>query len=266
MDRGFVIVAQDGLKATYLTCAEALAKSIKRTMPDARVSLITNNNVPDFEGLYDQVIRFPHGDQSVKFNNQFINDWQVYDASPYEYTIKLEADMYIPHSIDHWWDTLQTRDVVVSTHIRNFKQEVSEIKYYRKFIIDNKLPDCYNAITYYRKSDLARNFFEVVRTVFENWDEIRCTLKCNVDEPATTDWVYAIACHVLGVENTTLPQYDPMGMVHMKQFINGLFTDDWTDSLTYEILPHTMRINTIAQKYPVHYYNKEFANRILENL
>ena len=100
--------------------------------------------------------------------------------------------------------------------------------------------------------------------MFENWDEYRKSLKCNVDEIATTDWAYALAAHILGEENTTLPQFDSMSMVHMKQFINGLPTEKWTDTFIHELYPHTFRINTIAQMYPVHYHLKEFADVILE--
>jgi hypothetical protein len=220
-------------------------------MPDANVTIITTNLLP-------------YGDQAPDTFWKLQNDWQVYDASPYEYTIKLESDMYLPRSIEHWWDALKDRDVVISTSIRNFKQEVSEVKAYRRFITDNKLPDTYNGLTYFRKSELAEKFFAIVRDVFENWDEYRKSLKCNVDEIATTDWAYAIAAHILGEENTTLPQFDSMSMVHMKQFINGLPTDKWTDTFIHELYPHTFRINTIAQMYPVHYHLKEFADTILE--
>ena len=235
----------------YVKCAKALELSIKNVMPDANVTIITTNLLP-------------YGDQVPDTFWKLQNDWQVYDASPYEYTIKLEADMYLPRSIEHWWDALKNRDVVISTSIRNFKQEVSEIKAYRMFITDNKLPDTYNGLTYFRKSELAEKFFAIVRDVFENWDEYRKTLKCNVDEIATTDWAYAIAAHILGEENTTLPQFDSMSMVHMKQFINGLPTEKWTDTFIHELYPHTFRINTIAQMYPVHYHLKEFADVILE--
>ena len=129
-----------------------------------------------------------------------------------------------------------------------------------------KLPNCYNAITYFKKSDFAKQFFETVRTIFENWEEFRSILRCNVDEPATTDWVYAIACHVLGVEKTTLPQFTDFGMIHMKQFVNNLPTEKWTRSLVYEILPHTLRINSIPQLYPLHYHIKSFADEILEKI
>lgn len=248
MDKGFVIMAQGD---DYVTCAKALELSIKQVMPDANVTIITTEMLP-------------YGDQAPELIWKLQNDWQVYEASPYEYTIKLEADMYLPQSIEYWWDVLKDRDVVVSTNIRNVKQEVTQVKTYRNFIIDNKLPNTYNAITYFKKSELAEKFFAVTRDIWENWDEYKAILKCNVDETATTDWVYAIACHILGEENTTLPDFDAMSMVHMKQFINGLPTDDWTDTFVYEILPHTFRINTIAQTYPVHYHIKSFANTILE--
>ena len=247
MDKGFVIMAQG---SDYERCAELLKKSILDTMPDSNVTIITTDMLP-------------YGDQAPNTNWKLQNDWQVYEASPYEYTIKLEADMYIPRSIDFWWDVLKHRDVVVSTTIRNFKQEISDVVAYRRFITDNELPDTYNGITYFRKSELAEKFFNITRDIWENWEDYRSILKCNVNELATTDWVYAIACHVLGVENTTLPQFKQMSMVHMKQFINGLPTDKWTDTFIYELLPHTFRINTIPQLYPVHYHLKDFAKEIL---
>ena len=220
-------------------------------MPDANVTIITTKILP-------------HGDQAPDTNWKLQNDWQVYEASPYEYTIKLEADMYLPQSIDYYWDVLKVRDIVVSTNIRNFRQDISDVRYYRRFIDDNKLPDTYNAITYFRKSELAEKFFNIVRDVFENWEEYKHILKCKVDELCTTDWAYAIAAHILGAENTTMPQFDAMSMVHMKQYINGSATENWTDSLICELFPHTFRINTIPQVYPVHYHVKKFANVILE--
>lgn len=235
----------------YVKCAKALELSIKNVMPDAKVTIVTTEMLP-------------YGDQAPDTFWKLQNDWQVYEASPYEYTIKLEADMYLPRSIEHWWDILKDRDLVVSTHIRNFKQEISDVVAYRRFITDNKLPDTYNGITYFRKSDLAEKFFNIVRDVFENWEEYKKTLKCNVTEIATTDWAYAIAAHILGAENTTLPQFDSMSMVHMKQFINNLPTEKWTDTFIHELYPHTFRINTMAQMYPVHYHVKEFADVILE--
>jgi len=257
MNKGFVIIAQNTDQVNYVRMAELCAESLVRCMPDAKVSLISNNETTST--VWDKVIELPYGDLKGYFN-----DWQVYEASPYEYTIKLEADLYIPTSIDYWWDILQHRDVVVSTTIRNYHQDVSTIKAYRSFVTDNQLPDTYNAITYFKKSKLAEEFFATVRHIFEDWENIKTNFICNPNEPATTDFVYAIASHIVGAEQTTLPQFKEMSMIHMKQFINTMPSEDWTCTLVYEILPHTLRVNTVPQQYPFHYHIKSFADDIQE--
>ena len=93
MTRGFVIMAQDTEKVSYTNCAKALELSIKRVMPDANVTIITTDMLP-------------HGDQAPDSDWKLINDWQVYEASPYDETIKLEADMFIPRDISHWFAIL----------------------------------------------------------------------------------------------------------------------------------------------------------------
>jgi len=245
VNKGFVIMAQDTETTSYTKCAETLKKSILRVMPDASITIITSDMLP-------------YGDLSG-----FANDWQVYEASPYDYTIKLEADMYIPRNIDHWWDVLNHRDVVVSSTIRNFMQEISDVRVYRRFIDDNNLPDVYNAITYFKKSDVAKQFFSIVKDIFDNWDEYKKILKCNQTELVTTDWVYSIACHIMGIEKTTLPAFTEMSMVHMKAFVNNSVTDNWTDTFVYECLPDQIRVQTVPQQYPFHYHVKNFCDKIV---
>ena len=250
MNKGFVIMAQDTEKISYTKCAETLRKSILRVMPKANITIITTDMLP-------------YGDLAPTSSWKLINDWQVYEASPYDYTIKLEADMYIPRNIDHWWDVLKDRDVVVSSTIRNFRQEISDIRFYRRFIDDNNLPDVYNAITYFNKSETAKEFFALVKEIFTNWGEFRKILKCNADELVTTDWVYALACHLMGKEKTTLPKFTEMSMVHMKSFINGNPTENWTDTFVYECLPNQIRVQTVPQQYPFHYHVKNFCDKIV---
>jgi hypothetical protein len=250
MTRGFVIMAQGD---DYVKCANLLKASINRVMPKASITIITTEMLP-------------HGDQAPNTNWKLQNDWQVYEASPYDETIKLEADMYIPRNIDHWWEVLSQQDVVVSSLIRNFKQEISDVRMYRRFIDDNNLPDAYNAITYFKKSDTAKHFFEIVKDVFENWNEYKGMLKCNPQEIATTDWAYAIACHIIGIEKTMLPTFTEMSMIHMKQYINGTATENWTDTFIYECLPNQIRVQTIPQQYPFHYHIKNFCDKIAESI
>jgi len=53
-------------------------------------------------------------------------------------------------------------------------------------------------------------------------------------------------------------------MVHMKQFVSGTATENWTDTLVYELLPDVLRVHTYPQEYPFHYHSKSFSDKILE--
>ena len=262
MNHGYVIVAENTAKTNYLDCAEKLAYTLKRAMPDCSVTLLSNELTKCH--YFDRVLNLEPTISSDPY--KILNDIQVYNLSPYDHTIKLEADMYIPRSIDHWWEVLKNRDVVVSSTIRDFMGNISDCRVYRKFIDDNGLPDVYNSITYFRKSPLAESFFQIVRDVTENWAEYKSLLKCNPQEEVSTDWAYSIACHILGIENTTLPTFTEMSMVHMKKFVNGIPSEDWTNTLVHEILPHVLRVNTYAQLYPFHYHTKAFSAKIQERM
>lgn len=260
MTRGYVVLAQNTHKTNYIKCAETLAKSIRNVMPHANLSLITDDI--DYSPYFDKVIALPYGDLDPDNDWKLINDYQVYEASPYDETIKLEADLYLPRSIEYWWDVLAQQDVVISTTIRNYKQEISKERYYRRFIDNNNIPDCYNALTYFKKSKIAGDFFDLVKSIFINWNDFRNIMQCKKDEEVTTDWVYSIASNIIGKEKTTMPIFTDMSMIHMKQMINGLHTEIWTDELIYEINKASLRVNTVAQQYPFHYHVKDFCYKI----
>ena len=262
MNKGFIIVAQNNETTDYVTCARVLCRSIKSLMPEQSVTLLTDKKLDD--SSFDNIITFPYGDQCANDIWKLANDWQVYEASPYDYTIKLEADIYLPRSIDYWWDVLMNHDLVLCTTIRDYHNKISKSRAYRKLFDDNKLPDVYNAITYFKKGDVAKNFFTIVKNIFEKWDDYRVIL--NTNEPATTDVVYGIAASIIGAENCTLPAFRDMSMIHMKSGINYSKSSNWTDEFIYEIHHDTLRIGTIPQMYPFHYHVKSFANILSKEL
>jgi len=223
--------------AEYEACAKHLAKSILHFHPTANITVLTQDQLP-------------FGDQGG-----YANDWQVFRASPYRQTIKLEADMLIASPIDHWWNMFEHRDVVISTGCRDFYDRPVTTRYYRKFIDDNHLPDVYNAITYWRLSDTAREFFDQVRNIFENWDQYKQLVKFPEAVPST-DFVYAMAAQIMGPERVTMPFAEYPQIVHMKQHIIGTVTGDWTKELVWEFNP--LRIQTVAQWGAFHYNIKDW--------
>lgn len=235
-ERGYLIPA---IGDQYIGCAEQLADSIRQFHPEANITILTESMLP-------------YGRQGG-----YADDWQCFAASPYRQTIKLEADMICASPIDHWWTLFELRDVVISQGARTFYDELAQSRFYRKTFDENNLPDVYNAITYWRVSQLAKEFFALVRSIFENWAEYKRLLKFS-DEDPTTDVVYAMAAVILGEENITLPSGLGPTIVHMKQHINRLQTENWTQELVWENNP--FRINTISQWGLVHYHIKDWRN------
>jgi hypothetical protein len=119
------------------------------------------------------------------------------------------------------------------------------------------LPDVYNAITYWRLSKTARDFFDLIRNIFEHWNDYRALLKFP-DDTASTDVVYAMAAQIMGPEQVTLPTGLGPSIVHMKRHINPIQSNDWTKELVWENDP--FRINTVSQWGMVHYHIKGWAN------
>jgi len=238
-ERGYLIPAINTEDVDYVACAEQLANSIRQWHPNANITILTQDQLP-------------YGDQGG-----FANDWQCFAASPYRQTIKLEADMVIASPIDHWWTMFEHRDLVISTGARDFYDQPAESRFYRKVFDANYLPDVYNAITYWRVSQTAKEFFQLVRNIFENWAEYKTLLKFPDDVPST-DLVYAMAAQITGPELVTLPFVSYPQIVHMKRHMIATHTSNWTQELVWESNP--LRFNTVAQWGAVHYHMKDWRH------
>jgi hypothetical protein len=223
-----------------------LAKTLLQHNPTARICLLTNELYAADQNLF----AYTHVVENIDINNAWTNDWLVYQQTPFRETIKLEADMLIATPIDHWWTMFRHRDVVVSTGCRNWHGEASGARQYRHCFDENSLPDVYNAITYWRRSETAQEFFGLVRDIFANWAEIRKLLKY-AEETPSTDLVYAVAAEIMGPERVTMPYASYPQIVHMKRHHSGTETEDWMKELTFEMNP--VRVNTVAQWGAVHY-------------
>jgi hypothetical protein len=195
----------------------------------------------------------------ANLNNPYADDWQVFYQSPFRETIKLEADMWITSSIDHWWNMFRKRDLVISTGCRTWQDQPSTARNYRKIFDANNLPDVYNAITYWRLSPTAKEFFDLVRNIFENWAEYRKLLKFPEDIPST-DLVYAVAAQIIGPELVTLPFATYPKIVHMKRHHAGTQTDNWMNELIWEWDHGNLRVQTLAQSGAFHYHVKPTNN------
>lgn len=239
-ERGYLIPAINTEKVDYERCANLLADSIRAWHPDADITIVTRDMIPD-----------PAPGFAV--------DVQAVRLSPYRQTIKLEADMLCTSPIDHWWTMFEHRDVVISQGARNFYDEVAESRHYRRVFDVNGLPDVYNAVTYWRVSQGATDFWRCVAGIFADWTKWKTLLKFPDEEPST-DLVYAMAAQILGPETVTIPASYPK-ITHMKKHINYLTNEDWREELVWEYDGLHLKINTVAQTGLFHYHAKDWEPR-----
>lgn len=254
-EQGYLIVATNTKNTDYVDCSRALAKTIKFWHPDAKICLLTNEQVGT-DYLFDYVHNFPF---PVNTSNPYANDWQVFHATPFRETIKLEADMFLTSPIDHWWAQLRHRDVVVSTGCRDWKDQRASARHYRQVFDVNHLPDVYNAITYWRLSTTAQEFFSTVRDIFENWEEYKKLLKFPEEIPST-DVVYAMAANIIGPERCTMPFATYPTIVHMKRHIMASKRENWMEEMIWEYKNYELRVNTVMQHGAFHHNVKDRQN------
>ena len=258
-EQGYIIVAQNNQSTDYVRLARALSRSLRWFQPDAKICLLTDQCI-DGGRDFDFVKVFPYGDQAQDRDWKLVNDWQCFAATPFRETIKLEADMVITAPIDHWFSCCRQLPVVLTHGARNYLGTLTDRRDYRQVFDVNDLPDVYNAITYWRLSREAQEFFFMVRDIFHNWDSVMRTLKYATDQPINTDLAYALAAKILGADRFRLPQ-DVPSLIHMKPAICGT-SGDWTRELVWEFEPGSLRINTMQQLWPVHYHVKSWVQEI----
>ena len=263
--QGFMTIAQNTDDIDYLRLAYLQAMSVKLTMPNSKYALAVDENTllsvtDQHRQVFDYII--PIENDLAKHDSwKMRNEWQLFYLTPFKETIKIESDLIFTRSIEHWWHSFRLRDLILSTGCRDYLQNLSSVRSYRKLFDDNNLPDVYNGLMYFRYSQTSAEFFRAAENIFNNWEYICDNILKNCrDSVLSTDVVYALAAQIIGVEKCTLPKLDFINFVHMKSKINGFNSNlPWQEIVVCETELPMIRINNINQYHPLHYQEKSWA-------
>jgi hypothetical protein len=258
---GFLTVACNTEQTDYLQLAYLQALNIKKTQKNNKYAVVVDQKTlsrvtDEHRKTFDYIIEAPEHTFGPYGTEAF-----VFELTPFKETIKIESDLLFTRSIDHWIHAFRLRDVVLSTGCRNYQQELSDVRKYRRVFDDNDLPDVYNGLMYFRFTKTARDFFDAAKKIYSNWDNVIDELKNCRETVPSTDVVFALAARIVGEELCTLPSADFVNFVHMKPAINGFDEGlNFDEVFVTETSNEMIRINNINQYHPVHYYNKNFAS------
>lgn len=273
MSKGILVIAQNNKTVDYVLQACVLAMSLKLTDPDIPISLVTNDPVDkNFISLFDNIIQIPWSDEAEDKSWKINNRWKLYHVSPYDETIVLDTDMLILEKISNYWNFLSNYDLFFVTNVLTYRHEIATNDFYRKVFTSNNLPNLYSGFHYFKKSDLAYEFYTWLELVMKNWEKFY-TQHLNKDIPKelSVDVACAIVAKILDCEEkiTTNSSCSPT-FVHMKTKVQNWnkFSSSWKEYVgIYYDNDCNLKIGNYQQTKMFHYTDKSFiTNEIVNKL
>jgi hypothetical protein len=272
---GFLTFAQNNDKDDYLKLAYALGLSIRATQtvgPYLSVVVTPKTKIPKhYIKIFDEIIDVPWIDEAKNSEWKLENEWKSYHITPYEETIKLDADMLFTTDIKDWWPLLALQDITMCDTVETYRGEVIESDFYRKVFTQNDLPNVYTGMMYFKVNDKSEEFFNLTQMIYHNWQRYFEEFLEPVNRPTfvSTDVVFALAAKILGEDEYT-SSYPVPRFVHMKSRLQGwpeiIEEDaDWMKHVSITLTDDLiLKIGRQTQTMPFHYHNKTFVDEFIQ--
>ena len=272
MSKGFLVLAQNS-DVNYVRQVYALALSIKAPQPTINnVSIITNDPLPaGFSKAFDKVIPIYFGDSAANSTWKVENRWKLYRSSPYDETIVLDADMLVLDNIEHVWKFSNERDLFFTSSVVDYKSRIVVDDTYRKMFVANDLPNLYSGMCYFKKSQLAEDFFKLLEFITNNWNKIFYEVAPkNMQNFYSFDVSVAIAAKLMGIDDTITHKHSPFTFTHLKPALQGW--DPVPQSCLSQLLINftdskELYLNNFRQRGVFHYVEDAFlTDEIIKKL
>lgn len=259
--KGFLMYAK-GFE--YVKQAYLCAMSIRATKNSYPVSIVTADEVPEeYKWAFDQIIKTPwYTESSSRFQTE--HRWKLYHVTPYEETIVLDTDVLVLQNLDYLWNFFSNYDIYYPTRVFTYRKDLITSDYYRKAFSANHLPNVYNTLHFFRKSEKSKIYYTWIELISNNW-ELFYGHFCKEYFPKqpSMDITCAIAAKIMDIDTeiTNVKQDMPM-LVHMKPAIQGWKNkaETWQDIVgTYLTDRLNLKIGNFLQDTVFHYTENDFV-------
>jgi len=271
MSKGFIVYATDAKLKKYTKCAYALGLSLKNQMPEASISIVTDEKLPKkYNLVFDNIIDIPWKNKNTSTSTLKVEDrWKLYHCTPYDETIVLDSDMLILSNLGHWWDYLSKYEMFFTSEVLDYRGNIAKGRYYRKAFDSNNLPNYYFGLCYFKKSDLSKEYFQWVEDISKNWELFYGQfVSHNYPKFPSMDVTTSLAAKILHCENNTSAKNSIFTFTHMKSMIQSWEnpTDSWQDSVgVYFNDACQLKIGNYQQTGIFHYTEYSFLNDFIVN-
>ena len=261
MSKGILVFA---VGEKYIEQAYLCALSLKAAGNDTPISLFTDKEVENKNNVFDKVIvdEWPVFDSSPY---QVLNRWKTYHYTPYVETIVLDADTLVLQDISDWWSFFGKYNLFFPTTVYTYRNVPLTSDYYRKAFYENRLPNIYTGIHYFKKGEQAHLFFKWLETVSNNWELFYGNFcKEHYPKVPSMDLSTAIVTKILELDkDVTNSKISFLKFVHMKlygQDWQTIRTDRWIDQVgIYLTKDLNLIIGNYLQTGIFHYVENDFV-------
>jgi hypothetical protein len=263
MTVNFTMMAQNS-DTDYIQQAAICAMSIKKFVPNSKICLITNDQVPErYKPLFTDVVEIPWEDRAARYSWKVQNRWKSYHACPYDSTIILDTDMLVLEDISSWWNYLQKYDLYFVSQPKTYRQDPVTSVYYRQAFVNHQLPNLYTGFHFFKKNDTAHLFYKWLDIVMNNWKMFNGHFAggASFQKFLSMDVSAAIVAKILDWERFVTSKNGPY-FIHMKahaQNWNKFVGDSWQQYLTSFVTPDLgLYVGNYRQQGIFHYTEDAF--------
>lgn len=202
MKKGIVIFAIG--HPNYYYMAENLAASLlSNGIKQAGISvclICDNRRKIRYPDLFTDILLLKNEDfmvdEKIVFNNVTV---KIYDLSPYDITMKLDADLIWlgGRPVDKLFNRLKDVDFTFSNFGHGWNKQLSpwtpeyELKSKYQFTDDHKLYRVFGEFIYFKKTSVTKKYFDKLKSVYEN-PKVTCQEFANGN--MTDELAYQITC------------------------------------------------------------------------
>ena len=222
MSFGYLIIVNSQLDDRYIDMAYSLALSIKLTQPEGyeKVALIIDDaskvNVKS-PWVFNEIVE-------ASMNEFWDCRSQMYDLSPWDETICLDADMLFTKDISRTVDFLiEHFEIFLPSKVFDYRDREITNTSLRKASVLNDIPLLYSMFTFFKKAKNNEDFFQLVNDITDYKVEFS-NLYFSKYKPKVlgTDEIFGLATKILGTRVTF--DTDLVKILHMKGELQGWFS------------------------------------------
>ena len=204
-ENGVLLFAYDNESIKYTELAKLCALLVRKHLPNTGVTLVTDNSI---DGPFDDVIlvetgnsgrrtfRNPNGEtEEVTWHNK--TRPQAYDLTPYDKTLLLDVD-YLMFNNSLQWLFQSDKELLCHNTVYDITGKESLID--EKMLHWSSIPMLWATVIYFTKNDTAREFFNLVKLVQDNY-QYYYNLYNFKSGPYRNDYAISIAYNLLSLEH-----------------------------------------------------------------